>query len=65
MKNLIYYDKEKCDVYFKKISNKYEKANKTQIYIKDIDKFNIKNCIVTFEVKGSFHRVYVCHLIII
>lgn len=51
MKNLIYYDKEKCDVYFKKISNKYEKANKTQIYIKDIDKFNIKNCIVTFDVK--------------
>ena len=51
MKNLIYYDKDKCDIYFKKITNKYEKANSTQIYIKDINKFNIKKSLVTFEVK--------------
>ncbi len=51
MKNLIYYDKNKLDIYFKKISKKYEKFNKNEIYIKDIDKFNIKNSIVTFEVR--------------
>lgn len=51
MKNLIYYDKDKLDIYFKKISKKYEKSNKTKVYIKDINKFNIKNSIVTFEVK--------------
>lgn len=52
MKNLIYYNQDKCDIYFKKMTNKYEKANKTQVYIKDITKFNIKNCIVTFEAKN-------------
>ena len=52
MKNLIYYNKNKCDVYFKKITNKYVKANNSQIYIEDINKFNIKNCVVTFEVKN-------------
>lgn len=52
MKNLIYYNKNKCDVYFKKMSNRYEKANKSGIYIKDIEKFNVKNSIVTFEVKN-------------
>lgn len=51
MKNLIYYDKKKFDIYFKKMSNKYEKSNSTNIYINDINKFNIKNSIVTFEVK--------------
>ena len=51
MRNLIYYDKSKFDIYFRKISKKYAKANKSEIYIKDIDKFNIRNSIVTFEVK--------------
>lgn len=51
MKKLIYYDKDKFDIYFRKMSKKYEKANRSEIYIKDIDKFNIKNSIVTFEVK--------------
>ncbi len=51
MKNLIYYHENKCDVYFKKITNRYEKANKSKIYIEDINRFNIKNCIVTFEIK--------------
>lgn len=51
MKNLIYYNKEKFDIYFKKITNKYEKSNSTEIYIQDIERFNIKNSIVTFEVR--------------
>lgn len=51
MKNLIYYHKNKCDIYFKKITNKYERASKSQIYVEDIDKFNIKNCVVTFQIK--------------
>ncbi len=42
MKNLIYYNKDKFDIYFKKITNKYEKSNISDVYIKDINKFNIK-----------------------
>ena len=51
MKNLIYYNMDKCDVYFRKITNRYAKVNKTQIYIEDINKFNVKNSVVTFDVK--------------
>lgn len=52
MKNLIYYNSDKCDVYSKKISNKYAKSNKSKIYIKDINKFNVKNSVITFEVEN-------------
>ena len=51
MKNLIYYNKDKFDIYFKKITNKYEKSNISDVYIKDINKFNIKNSIIIFEVR--------------
>lgn len=51
MKNLIYYNKDKFDIYFKKITNKYEKSNISDVYIKDINRFNIKNSIIIFEVK--------------
>lgn len=57
MKNLIYYDKNKCDIYFKKITNKYEKANNSKIYVEDIDKFNVKNCVVTFQIRDFLIKV--------
>ena len=51
MKNLIYYNRNKCDVYFRKKSNKNVRANKTEIYIEDINKYNVKDSVVTFNVK--------------
>ncbi len=51
MKNLIYYDKKRFDIYFKKMSNIYQKSNSTKIYINDINKFNIKKSTITFEVR--------------